>query len=107
VISQGLASAFNTDDSRPALTPLYSEEAFNKLIDEHAGGIKASFQIAEEQIRSRGINPDDHPFLADFLNDPITSVKKLRKDPALLTNWALFDQQISEYVDTPQLNQGQ
>jgi hypothetical protein len=106
-IGQGLAKAFNTNDSRPALAPLYSEEAFNKMVDEHAGGIKASFQLAEEHIRSRGINPDEYPFLTDFLNDPITSVKKLRKDPALLTNWALFDQQISEYVDTPQPNQGQ
>jgi len=106
-ISQGLSRAFNTNGSRAALAPLYSEEDFNKMVDDHAEGIKASFQLAEEQIRSRGIDPDEYPFLTDFLNDPITSVKKLRKDPALLTNWALFDQQISEYVDTPQQNQGQ
>lgn len=107
ILGQGLANQFNTQSTRPALRPLYSDEAFNRMIDKHSAGIRASFQIAGEQIRARGINPQEHPFLHEFLDDPVTAVKRLRKDPGLLTNWALFDRQISEYVDTPQQNQGQ
>jgi len=77
------------------MTKAITDEQFDQFVDQNEGFFKMAFQQAGEQLEAKGYNLDRFPGLEEMLNDPITFMKAVRRDPNYATQWARVDQQIT------------
>ncbi len=77
-------------------TKTMSDEAFDQLIDENAEMLQFVYQRVKEQwLEKHGDQPGLEHMIA-FFDDPIPLIKKIRRDPAYFTQWALIDKKITK-----------
>lgn len=96
---EGKAALHGTDAqniatlAKPSTTAkkMLTDEEFDQLIDKNADWYKEIFAQAKAELNRRGY--EDSEFSA-FLDDPIDTMKKLRRNSDYLTQWALIDQKI-------------
>ncbi|MCY7352733.1 MAG: hypothetical protein LH606_19085 [Cytophagaceae bacterium] len=89
-VDKGNASA----QAQTSLVKTLSDADFDRTIDKLSPQLTQYFGEAKAQLIAKGINPNANPYLAEFFKDPITSVKQLRRDPTMSTQWGRFDQQL-------------
>ena len=77
--------------SAPAMK-LLTDEEFDKFLDNNADAIKQIMQQTKAELIKQGRNFDNSPKLDAVLNDPIPTIKEMRRDPNYLTQWGLVDQ---------------
>lgn len=78
------------------LTKTMSDTDFDRTIDQSAPQLLQLFGEAKNQLTAKGINVDSNPYLTAFFNDPIASVKQLRRDPTMSSQWGRVDQQLQK-----------
>ena len=74
---------------------LYTDEEFDMMVDKNVGIFKEIFVQAKMQLEKSGYNLNAHPELAAFFNNPIKSIKAIRRDSNYLTQWALIDEKFN------------
>jgi hypothetical protein len=84
------APAFNSTTA-PAMK-LMTDEEFDQFLDNNADAIKQIMQQTKAELAKQGRNFDNSPKLDAFLNDPIPTIKEMRRDPNYLTQWGVVDQ---------------
>ncbi len=77
--------------SAPAMK-LLTDEEFDQFLDNNADAIKQIMQQTKAELIKQGRNFDNSPKLDAFLNDPIPTIKEMRRDPNYLTQWGVVDQ---------------
>ncbi len=82
--------------AQTGLTKTVSDADFDRAIDKSAPQLIQYFGEARNQLTAKGIDTNANPYLAAFFNDPITSVKQLRRDPTMSTQWGRVDQQLQK-----------
>jgi hypothetical protein len=73
---------------------LYTDEEFDKMVDDNAGTFKEMFARAKMQLEKSGYNLNAYPEVMAFLDNPTKTMKAIRRDPNYLTQWALIDAKI-------------
>ncbi len=71
-----------------------TDEEFDQFVDQHQMLIKDIYAKAKIELQNQGYDLATFPQVAEFLDNPIPSMKAIRRNPAYLTNWALVDQQL-------------
>lgn len=82
--------------AQTTLTKTMSDADFDRAVDKSAPQLIQYFGEAKNQLTAKGIDVNKNPYLAQFFNDPIASVKQLRRDPTLSTQWGRVDQQLQK-----------
>lgn len=91
----------NAAATTPALTSapamkLLTDEEFDQFIDNNAEAIKQLMQQTKAELVKQGRKFDNSPQLDAFLNDPIPTIKEMRRDPNYLTQWGVVDQKFQK-----------
>jgi hypothetical protein len=89
-ISNAATSAFN--NATPAAMKLLTDEEFDEFLDNNADAIKQIMQQTKAEMIKLGRKFDNSPQLDAFLNNPIPTIKEMRRDPNFLTQWGMVDQ---------------
>lgn len=71
---------------------LYTDEEYDAYIDQNAGFLKALFSQVKVTMIKQGTDLSMYPQVTEFLDDPVTFMKAIRRDPAYLTHWSFVDQ---------------
>ena len=82
--------------AQTTLTKTVSDIDFDRVVDQRAAQVIKYFGVAKEQFIANGIDVNADPDLVKFFIDPIASVKQLRRDPIMSTQWGRFDQQLEK-----------
>jgi len=94
-LDPALANPLSTATDFTTAQKQLSDEAFDQYLDQHASLIKDVFAKVNTSLQQqKGLNMNVHPEMAAFLADPLAMIKKIRRDPGLVTQWALIDQKI-------------
>lgn len=96
---EGKAALHGTDAqniaalAKPSTTvkKMLTDEEFDQLIDKNADLYKEIFAQTKAELHKRGYEDSE---MTAFLNDPIDTMKKMRRNPEYLTQWALIDRKI-------------
>jgi hypothetical protein len=83
-----------TAPAQTTMVKMMSDADFDRAIDKSAPQLIQIFAEARKQMQTKGINVDGNKYLVAFFNDPVASVKQLRRDPSMSTQWGRFDQQM-------------
>jgi len=75
---------------------LLTDEQFDQFLDNNAEAIKQLMAQTKAELIKQGRNFDNNPQLNAFLNDPIPTIKEMRRDPQFLTQWAQVDRKFLE-----------
>jgi hypothetical protein len=95
LLEPGLAKPLSTSPDFTTAQKQLSDEAFDQFLDQHAGLLKEVFAKVNTGLQQQeGLNMTAHPEMAAFFADPLAMIKKIRRDPGLVTQWALIDQKI-------------
>jgi hypothetical protein len=73
-----------------------SDADFDRVVDRTAPQLTQVFGEAKNQLLAKGIDVNANPHLVALFNDPIASVKQLRRDPTMSTQWGRFDHQLQK-----------
>ncbi|WP_373551757.1 hypothetical protein [Haliscomenobacter sp.] len=86
--------AATTPPIKPQTTfqKLYTDEEYDAYIDQNAGFLKGLFTQVKATMIKQGTDLSMYPQVTEFLDDPVTFMKAIRRDPAYLTHWSLVDQ---------------
>lgn len=76
------------------LKKLIMDEDFDEMLDQNAGIYKEIFAKIITNLQEKGIDINAVPQLAEFLADPLPMMKKIRRDPEFISQWALVDQKL-------------
>lgn len=74
------------------LTKQLSDEEFDQLIDQHSNYLTQLYADTKKELIKQGYDLSSSPMMAEILDNPIPTIKKLRRDPSYLTQWAFIDQ---------------
>lgn len=77
-----------------AAEQMLSNEEFDQIIDSEADFLKEFYRDLEKKIQAEGANIPDLPEIQALFKDPVKTLKKMRRDPALQNQWKLIDQKI-------------
>lgn len=72
----------------------FSNQEFDQLVDANADAIVSNYQKMGADLTANGLDIPNTPLLQEFLADPITELKKMRRNPDLKSYWAQLDQLI-------------
>ncbi len=76
----------------------FSDAEFDQIMDANEGFIRDVFAQAKGHLIYQGFDLDKVPYMRDFIDNPIPSMKQLRRDPAFFTQWAQIDQGIQNEI---------
>ena len=94
-LDPALAKPLSTATDFTTAQKQLSDEAFDQFLDQHAGLVNEIFAKVNTGLQQQeGLNMNVHPEMAAFFADPLAMIKKIRRDPGLVTQWALIDQKI-------------
>lgn len=91
MISPGMANVTTAPAAK-----VMSDEQFDQYLNDHAQVIKNNVAKVQAELIKQGQNLDNIPELKAYFNDPIQTIKKMRKNPHFATQWAQFDQKLLE-----------
>lgn len=75
---------------------LMTDEQFDQFLDNNAEAIKQIMAQTKAELIKQGRRFDNNPQLDAFLNNPIPTIKEMRRDPNFLTQWAQVDRKFLE-----------
>jgi hypothetical protein len=88
------ASAAKTVNPHTNFQKLLSDEEFDQILDQHKEVFLKIFADAKVEMQKKGYDLEALPQVAAFLDNPIPSLKAMRRNPAHQTQWALVDQNL-------------
>jgi hypothetical protein len=91
---QTTSSATQAEKPQTAFQKAMTDEEYDQFVDQHEALIKDIYAKAKIEVQKQGYDLAAFPQVAEFLDNPIPSMKALRRNPAYLTNWALVDQNL-------------
>lgn len=90
------SSVTASSQAQTTLTKTVSDEDFDRAVDQRAAEVIKYVEVAKKQLMAQGIDVSGNPDLVMFFNNPIASVKQLRRNPTVSTQWGRFDQQLNK-----------
>ena len=84
----------STSTAPSELHKLFSDEAFDQIVEQNAALLNNAFSQIAQQLNAKGYDLTQVPWLQQVLQEPVNELKKLRRDPNLLSQWGFFDQQL-------------
>jgi Peptidase_G2, IMC autoproteolytic cleavage domain len=73
---------------------ILSDEAFDQMLDQQQGVYKKLFAQVKSKLLEQKVDINAIPRLNELLDNPVPMIKELRRDPSLVTQWALLDQKL-------------
>lgn len=95
--SQGLSSNRSAPSEKMPVSnfeKLFSDAEFDQMIDQNAVYIKQYYTLLEKELETKGYDLSKQPFLNHYFQDPIKTIKEMRRDPAYVSHWHYADQKI-------------
>lgn len=87
-----MATPGNANVTSAPSAKLLTDEQFDQFLDNNEGAIKQIMAQTKAELARQGRNFDNSSQLDAFLNDPIPTIKEMRRDPNYLTQWSVVDQ---------------
>lgn len=84
----------STSAAPSELHKLFSDEAFDQIVEQNAALLNNAFSQIAQQLNAKGYDLTQVPWLQQVLQEPVNELKKLRRDPNLLSQWGFFDQHL-------------
>ena len=72
----------------------FTDAEFDQMLDNNATLFKDAFAQAKIKLTNQGYDLSAKPQLSEFFDNPLETMKMVRRDPNYLTQWALIDQKI-------------
>jgi hypothetical protein len=94
--SQMMATPGNANITSAPSAKLLTDEQFDQFLDNNADAIKQIMAQTKAELIKQGRDFDNNPQLNAFLNNPIPTIKEMRRNPSLMTQWAKVDQKFLE-----------
>lgn len=91
-----MATPGNANVTSAPSAKLLTDEQFDQFLDNNAESIKQIMAQTKAELARQGRNFDNNPQLNAFLNDPIPTIKEMRRDPNYLTQWSVVDQKFQK-----------
>jgi hypothetical protein len=91
-----MATPGNANVTSAPSAKLLTDEQFDQFLDNNAESIKQIMAQTKAELARQGRNFDNNPQLEAFLNDPIPTIKEMRRDPNYLTQWSVVDQKFQK-----------
>ena len=73
-----------------------SDAEFDQMLDQQQNIYKELFAQMKKGLVEKGVDINAIPRLSELLDNPIPMIKELRRDPTLVTQWALLDQKLMD-----------
>lgn len=70
---------------------LYTNQEFDRIVDNKASELRQTYAEAAQKMMEQGQDLNAIPGLKDFLANPITQLKKMRRDPEFEALWGKYD----------------
>lgn len=107
---EGLDQVEKTRDSTIAFEPTpgttnnplekaFTEEEFNQFLVKNEAAFIDIYGKVKKSLIEQGYDLSKYPELLDLLDNPIPFLKKVRKDPKFLTQWASVDPYIQQALE--------
>lgn len=93
---QMMATPGNPNITSAPSAKLLTDEQFDQFLDNNADAIKQIMAQTKAELIKQGRDFDNNPQLNAFLNDPIPTIKEMRRDPNYLTQWSVVDQKFQK-----------
>lgn len=92
--SSAVPAPSSKTNTQSELQKLFSDEAFDQIIEQNATILHDSFSRIAKELNSKGYDLAQIPWFQQLLQKPVEGLKQLRRDPNLLSQWGFFDQQL-------------
>ncbi len=73
---------------------IFTDEEFDQVLDTNAEVLNELFAQTKARLIEMGNNPQDHPRLMAFLDNPVPVLKQIRRDPRFFNQWVQLDNNI-------------
>jgi hypothetical protein len=73
---------------------MFSDEDFDKYVDQNQFYFRSLFNLAKAKMIKEGYDASTLQQLEPVFADPISVIKKLRRDPKFITHWHTIDSRI-------------
>ena len=70
---------------------LFTDEEFDQILDVNSDMLNELFAQTKARLIEMGNNPEDHPRLMAFLDNPVPVLKEIRRDPRFFNQWVQID----------------
>ncbi|HKK77104.1 MAG TPA: hypothetical protein VJ953_18640 [Saprospiraceae bacterium] len=77
----------------------FTDSEFDQILDDHEAFIKLSFVKVKESLVDQGYELNNYPEILAMLDDPIPFMKKVRRDPNFLSQWASVDRHLQAAME--------
>ena len=71
-----------------------TDEEFDQMLDQQEDIYKGLFAKVKSNLLEKGVDINAIPRLNELLDNPVPMIKELRRDPSLVSQWALLDQKL-------------
>ena len=87
------------NQSATQLEMLWTNEEFDRMVEERVNQIKQFYQQMEKDMPERAAYLEKIPGYKAFMADPVQGLKDLRRDPNLASYWAQLDRMVQERMN--------
>lgn len=88
------------DQSQTSFSKLVSDEYFDQFIDQYQKELKEAGTQVQLQLQKSAYDFSNDPSIVALLSDPGQVLKQMRRDPSLVTQWALFDKRMAPFLSS-------
>lgn len=81
------------------LTKTLSDERFDEFVECQSDLLTQVFSRAKAEATSYDVDINKNALLKEFFDQPVDFIKKIRRDPQLESQWAIFDAKIVTLTD--------
>ena len=84
--------------AQTTMVKMIPDADFDRAIDNLSPQLLQYFEEIKTQLTVKGIDTNANPYLAELFKNPVTSVKQLRRDPSMSTQWGRVDLQLQNKI---------
>jgi hypothetical protein len=92
VTDPSVFTATTENQPKTTVTKQISDERFNQIMDENAGMVRQLYQRSRTVLEQQGFDFSQNPEMDRLMEDPVSFLKELRKNPDYQTHWSYLDQ---------------
>ncbi|AEE48227.1 hypothetical protein Halhy_0315 [Haliscomenobacter hydrossis DSM 1100] len=82
--------------AQPASAKMVTDEEFDQFLDKNADLVNQIYAQTKQELLRQGSDLSNYPELQAMFDDPIPAIKKMRRDPQLVSQWAMVDKKIQK-----------
>ena len=87
-----------TQVAQPTSAKMLTDEEFDQFLDKNADLVNQIYTQTKQELLRQGRDLKNYPELQAMFDDPIPAIKKMRRDPQLVSQWSMIDKKIQKEI---------